>query len=158
MSRILTIDDRVTNRRILCKLAGELDTNIEVKAFADPTKALAWLSAGAADVIITDYKMPNMDGAAFIAAVRKLPHCVDIPVVVVTAYEDKEFRYAALNSGATDFLLSPVDHEEFRARVRNLLTMQRQRQLIRRRLEQLETNLEKSNRLHLSGGSNRETD
>ena len=54
--------------------------------------------------------------------------------------------------------MSPVDHEEFRARVRNLLTMQRQRQLIRRRLEQLETNLEKSNRLHLSGGSNRETD
>ncbi|MGD9538087.1 MAG: PAS domain-containing protein, partial [Alphaproteobacteria bacterium] len=47
-------------------------------------------------------------------------------------------------------LLSPVDHEEFRARVRNLLTMQRQRQLIQRRLEQLQTSLEKNNRLHRS--------
>ncbi len=150
MSKILIIDDRVTNRRILCKLAGELDANVDVEAFADPSEALAWLNTGQADVIITDYKMPNMDGAAFIAAVRKLPHCADIPVVVVTAYEDKAYRYAALNSGATDFLLSPVDHEEFRARVRNLLTMQRQRQLIRRRLEQLETSLEKNNRLHRS--------
>ncbi len=150
MSKILIIDDRVTNRRILCKLAGELDSDVQVEAFADPTEALAWLDAGGADLIITDYKMPNMDGAAFIEAVRRLPHCVDVPIVVVTAYEDREYRYSALNSGATDFLLSPVDHEEFRARVRNLLTMQRQRQLIRRRLEQLETSLEKSNRLHRS--------
>ncbi|MGD9536324.1 MAG: response regulator, partial [Alphaproteobacteria bacterium] len=145
MSRILIVDDRITNRRILCKLAGELDRDIEVEAFPDPTEALAWLNEGTADLIITDYKMPNMDGATFIAALRKLPHCADVPVVVVTAYEDREFRYTALNSGATDFLLSPVDHEEFRARVRNLLTMQRQRQLIQRRLEQLQTSLEKNN-------------
>ena len=132
MSKILIIDDRITNRRILCKLAGELDSNVEVEAFPDPAEALAWLASGSADLVITDYKMPSMDGAAFIAALRRLPHCADIPIVVVTAYEDKEYRYAALNSGATDFLLSPVDHEEFRARVRNLLTMQRQRLLIRR--------------------------
>ncbi|MGE0646302.1 MAG: response regulator, partial [Alphaproteobacteria bacterium] len=104
MSRILIVDDRITNRRILCKLAGELDRDIEVEAFPDPTEALAWLNEGTADLIITDYKMPNMDGATFIAALRKLPHCADVPVVVVTAYEDREFRYTALNSGATDFL------------------------------------------------------
>jgi PAS domain S-box-containing protein len=150
MSKVLIIDDRITNRRILCKLAGELDPGIEVEAFPDPAEALAWLADGTADLVITDYKMPSMDGANFIAALRKLPHCADVPVVVVTAYEDKEYRYAALHAGATDFLLSPVDHEEFRSRIRNLLTMQRQRLLIRRRLEQLELSLEKSNRLHRS--------
>ena len=81
-------------------------------------------------------------------SLRLLPTCSDVPVIVVTAYEDKGFRYEALNSGATDFLLSPVDHEEFRARARNLLTLRYQQCLLKRRAAQLQDKLERSNRLH----------
>ncbi len=79
---------------------------------------------------------------------RRLPTCVDVPVIVVIAYEDKGFRYNALNAGATDFLLSPVDHEEFRARARNLLTLRYQQSLLKRRALQLQDKLEQNNRLH----------
>ena len=67
--------------------------------------------------------MPKLDGAEFVRQFRKLPLCFDVPVVVVTVYEDRDFRYQALEAGATDFLISPVDHHEFRTRVRNLLTL-----------------------------------
>ena len=77
--------------------------------------------------------MPHLDGAKFEQSLRHLPTCSDVPVIVVTAYEDRGFRYDALNAGATDFLLSPVDHEEFRARARNMLTLRFQQSLLKRR-------------------------
>ncbi|MBT6442786.1 MAG: PAS domain-containing protein, partial [Alphaproteobacteria bacterium] len=79
---------------------------------------------------------------------RQLGNCRDVPVIVVTAYEDKSYRYSAFDAGATDFLTSPVDHKEFRARTRNLLKMRAQQLLLAERAVTLQKNLEKSNRLH----------
>jgi PAS domain S-box-containing protein len=145
---IVIVDDRITNRRILSRLASELDSKPEVETFGDPMLALGWLERNEPDLVVTDFKMPNLDGAEFVQSLRRLPTCSDVPVIVVTAYEDRGFRYEALNAGATDFLLSPVDHEEFRARARNLLTLRFQQSLLKRRAEQLQDKLEQSNRLH----------
>jgi PAS domain S-box-containing protein len=148
MSNVVIIDDRVTNRNILVKLANTLDKDVSVRAFADPGAAIEWFGDHTPDLVITDYKMPSMDGDSFIREFRRLPFCFDVPVIVVTAYEDKEFRYRALDAGATDFLLSPVDHNEFRARARNLLTLRRQQEIIRKRALTLEQRLRVSDRLH----------
>jgi len=148
MPSIVIVDDRVTNRRILSRLASELDSKPDVETFGDPVLALGWLERNEPDLVVTDFKMPNLDGAEFVQSLRLLPTCSDVPVIVVTAYEDKGFRYEALNSGATDFLLSPVDHKEFRARARNLLTLRYQQCLLKRRAAQLQDKLERSNRLH----------
>ncbi|MDP6476066.1 MAG: response regulator, partial [Alphaproteobacteria bacterium] len=148
MPSIVIVDDRVTNRRILSRLASELDSQPDVETFGDPVLALGWLERNEPDLVITDYMMPNLDGAEFVQSLRRLPTCSDVPVIVVTAYEDKGFRYDALNAGATDFLLSPVDHEEFRARAHNLLTLRYQQCVLKRRAEKLQDKLELSNRLH----------
>ena len=148
MVDIVIVDDRVTNRNILVRLAGSLEDGIAVQAFGAPEDALAWLVEHTPDLIITDYKMPRMDGDQFIRRVRDMPLCGDIPIIVVTVYEDKDFRYRALEAGATDFLLSPVDHHEFRARARNLLTLRKQQEIIKRRAITLERRLETTNRLH----------
>lgn len=148
MSHIVIIDDRVTNRNILVKLAQSLDKNVDVRAFADPRAAIEWFTDHTPDLVITDYKMLSMDGDAFIRQFRRLPFCFDVPVIVVTVYEDRDFRYRALEAGATDFLLSPVDHHEFRARARNLLTLRRQQEIIRKRALTLEQKLRVSDRLH----------
>jgi PAS domain S-box-containing protein len=147
MSVIVVIDDRVTNRNILAKLASSLGNDVTVRAFADATSALDWSVENAPDLVITDFKMPKLDGAEFIRAFRQRPHCFDVPVVVVTVYEDREFRYRALEAGASDFLISPVDHHEFRVRVQNLLTMRRQQEIIRRRALTLEEVLNLTNKL-----------
>ena len=148
MADIVIVDDRVTNRNILVRLAGSLEDGIAVHAFGAPEDALAWLVEHTPDLIITDYKMPRMDGDQFIRRVREMPLLGDVPVIVVTVYEDRDFRYRALEAGATDFLLSPVDHHEFRARARNLLTLRKQQEIIKRRAYTLERRLETTNRLH----------
>lgn len=139
MSHIVVIDDRVTNRNILTRLAQSVEEGLQVRAFGNARDALEAMEAGPPpDLIITDYNMPEMDGATFITLVRSEPRFEDVPIIVVTVYEDRDFCYRALEAGATDFLLSPVDHVEFRARARNLLTLRRQQKLLAARAERLE--------------------
>ncbi len=69
-----------------------------------------------------------------------------MPVIVVTAYDDRDFRIEALSAGATDFLRSPVDHQEFQTRVRNLLKLGCQQRMIRDRALALERELQASER------------
>ena len=147
MPQILILDDRVTNQRILSRLAASVEPEAKVSAFGNPLDALAWLETHEADLVITDFKMPNLDGAEVTRRIRRMPHGADVPVVVVTVYDDREFRLLALEAGATDFLLAPVDHVEFRTRVRNLLALRRHQVEARRQAERLRQDLEASERL-----------
>jgi len=130
--RVVVVDDRATNRCILAKLAEDLTDEVTVRAFADAEAALADAATRPPDLIVTDYKMPGMTGAAFIRRLRQSGAACNVPVVVVTAYEDRQFRYDALRAGASDFLLTPVDRLEFTQRCRNLLTLHRQQKLLTR--------------------------
>ena len=144
MTEIIIVDDRVTNRNILHKLSAMLEPDALIHSFADPTSAIERIRAHQVDLIITDFKMPGMNGAEFIAYCRaNIPH-FDAPIIVVTAYEDREFRYEALEAGATEFLMSPIDHREFTTRVRNVLAMQRHSRALRKRAAKLETELDSS--------------
>ncbi|MEQ8701050.1 MAG: hybrid sensor histidine kinase/response regulator [Bauldia litoralis] len=126
-TKILILDDRKTNRTILSKLALTVEKDLEVEDYGEPLEALERAHAWVPDLVITDFNMPGMNGAQFIRALRELPGGGDVPVIVVTAYQDKDYRYQALEAGATDFLNSPIDHHEFVTRARNLLTLRRQR-------------------------------
>ena len=148
MPNVVVIDDRVTNRNILARLAASVEEGVRVRAFASPQAALDSVATVIPDLVITDYKMPEMDGADFIRAFRALPGAREIPVVVVTVYEDRSYCYQALEAGATDFLLSPVDHVEFRARARNLLTLRKQQQLLEERALALRRELISSSEQH----------
>jgi PAS domain S-box-containing protein len=144
MSLIVIVDDRVTNRNIFAKLAASIEEDVTVRTFGDPTEALLWLADQAPDLVITDYKMPQMDGAEFIRRFRELPSSVDVPVVVITVYEERSFRLRALEAGATDFLHSPVDHHEFITRARNLLKLHKHQVLLASRASTLERELQDS--------------
>ncbi|MGA0562306.1 EAL domain-containing response regulator [Ancylobacter sp. VNQ12] len=147
MSTILIIDDSSTNRRIYSKLSRQLETNVNVRTFENPRKALDWMAENTADLIITDYKMPMMSGAELTAAVRADGRDRDVPIIVITAYNDHQYRLASLLAGATDFLLSPVDHVEFLARARNLLKLRSQQLVIARRADLLEMSLNANEQL-----------
>ena len=148
MPDVAVIDDRVTNRNVLTRLAASVEEGVRVKAFASPQVALDWFQGTMPDLVITDFKMPGMDGAEFTRAFRAIPGAADVPVVVVTVYEERSYCYQALEAGATDFLLSPVDHHEFRARARNLLTLRKQQKLLERRARDLHCELLSSTEQH----------
>jgi PAS domain S-box-containing protein len=143
--RIMIVDDQPSNLRIMRQLALHLTDGGDVEAFANPTLALAAALENPPDLVVSDYNMPEMDGAAFVAALRELPECGDIPIVIVTIYEDKDFRYKALQAGATDFLLSPIDHQEFRIRLRNLLQLREHQRAVRNHARSLERKIVEDN-------------
>jgi two-component system, cell cycle sensor histidine kinase PleC len=147
MRQIIVIDDRVTNRALLARLSAALAPDAQVRDFGDPAAALAWCAENTPDLVVTDFKMPGMNGAEFIRRFRQDERHREVPLIVVTAYEDREFRYEALAAGATDYLLSPVDRQEFQARCQNLLTLRRQQLIIMDRARMLEIELAHSDRL-----------
>jgi diguanylate cyclase (GGDEF)-like protein/PAS domain S-box-containing protein len=144
MSLVAILDDRATNRHIYSRLAASIEPDVTVKAFADPVTALEWLAQNTPDIVITDFKMPHLDGSEFTRRFRELPGCADVPVVVITVYDERSFRIGALEAGATDFLHSPVDHSEFVTRARNLLKLRKQKQLLQVRAHRLERELMQS--------------
>ena len=141
MPLVAILDDRATNRHIFARLAESVADDITVKTFEDPLVALEWLGQNVPDIVITDYKMPNLDGSEFTKRFRGLPGCGEVPVVVLTVYDERSYRLRALEAGATDFLHSPVDHSEFATRVRNLLKLRKQQILLQSRAISLEREL-----------------
>src|SRR5690606_32537671 len=116
--------------------------------YSNPRVALEAMRKEPPDLIITDFKMPDLDGADFIRLFKSQESAAEIPVIVITAYEDRDLRYRALEAGATDYLLSPVDFHEFRARSRNLLMLRRQQLLLKERALSLEEKIATDERRH----------
>ncbi|MDE2239775.1 MAG: response regulator, partial [Rhodospirillales bacterium] len=93
---IAVIDDSSTNRQIYARLSRKLGIDIQVKTFEDPQHFIDWLSVNQADLIITDYKMPVMSGDKLIAHIRASNP--NVPIIVVTAYHDRNYRVASLEA------------------------------------------------------------
>src|SRR5215471_10190435 len=146
MTSVFIVDDQATNRLLLSRLASSIESDIQVAAFDDPIGALTECGQRTPDLIISDYKLGPMSGAEFIQRLRAISECHDIPVMVLTAYDERTFRMAALEAGATDFLLSPVDHTEFLSRARNLLRLRKQQKLLEGRATVLADELLESER------------
>jgi CheY-like chemotaxis protein len=125
MWRVVLVDDRATNRAIYTQLARSIGPDVEVNAFGDAAGALDWLAKNDADLIVTDYDMPRIDGEEFITRFRGLPRAGGVPIVMITVCDQRQLRLRALESGATDFLRAPIDHSEFLTRARNLLKLSR---------------------------------
>lgn len=135
--QVVIVDDESTGRLILGKVMQQIADDIAVAEFDNPYKALSWLSSHHVDLIITDYKMPGLDGVAFIKEVRKLAHCENVPIMMITVVSEKQVRYEALDAGATAFLIRPIDQIECRTSCRNLLKMHEQHLIIQDRAESL---------------------
>ena len=122
MHTVLIIDDSEINLTLIKALVlklGECDPVL----FDNPLKAFEWCKTNVPDLVIVDYMMPDMDGLQFIAAFRALHGRDEIPVLMITANDQKDVRYDALMGGANDFLNKPIERAEFSARSRNMLSL-----------------------------------
>jgi two-component system response regulator RpfG len=131
--QVVIVDDQSTGRLILSKIIQQIANDIDVIDFSAPHDALDWLSNNEADLIITDYKMPNLNGIQFIQAVRNIASCEHIPLMMITVVSEKAVRYEAFESGATAFLTRPIDHIECRTTCRNLLKIHQQHKEIQQK-------------------------
>lgn len=138
-TRVVIVDDRSTARSLLEGLAKSLEPGIVVESFAEPQLALEHMQTSIPDLIITDYRMPGMDGIEFTRRIRAQKNLADVPVIIVTVVEDRQIRYQALENGATDFLTRPIDPQECRARCINLLALRRNQKIVSNHSQWLET-------------------
>ncbi|MGL5837683.1 MAG: EAL domain-containing response regulator [Sphingorhabdus sp.] len=136
-ARIVIVDDRSTNLRIYAQFVAMMGPGFSSKCFQSALEALTWLEHETADLLIVDYRMPEMNGAEFIRAIRGRENGVNVPAIVITARQDRECRITALDAGATDFLQSPVTDQEFRDRALLLIAQNRKRQEIAKRVSQI---------------------
>lgn len=143
---IFIIDDQATSRIIMERIAKTIDDQIQVMSFDNALDALREAEIHKPDLILTDYQMPIMDGVEFIKKVRSTGSSKEIPIIIITALDDKDSLYRALEAGATDFLVKPVDTHECQVRCRNLLTMQRQKLIIRNHARSLEMKIKEATR------------
>jgi len=122
MHTVLIIDDSDINLTLIKALVLKLGDCSPV-LFDNPLKAFDWCKENVPDLVIVDYMMPDMDGHQFIRAFRALHGRDEIPVLMVTANDQKDVRYEALLGGANDFLTKPIDRVEFSARSKNMLSL-----------------------------------
>lgn len=140
--KVLIVDDESTGRTILAKIIQQAEDDVSVASFDNPLEALDWLDFNHPDLIITDYRMPDMNGIELIKQIRKKSACLDIPIMMITVVSEKSVRYDALEAGATAFLTRPIDQIECRTSCRNLLKLHEQQSIIQDRADWLARQVE----------------
>jgi CheY-like chemotaxis protein/HPt (histidine-containing phosphotransfer) domain-containing protein len=118
-ARILVVDDEDRNRRLLVAI---LDAEgYAVLEAADGAQALDLALQDPPDIVLLDVMMPDMDGYEVARALKAHDLTKAIPIVMITALDDRESRLRGLEAGAEEFVSKPVDRSELRIRVRNLV-------------------------------------
>lgn len=133
---IVIVDDTPLNLSLMETMVGRLP-DCRALPFSDPQAGLAWCEANEPDLIVVDYMMPALDGLEFIRRVRACHDRDDVPILMVTANNERRTRYDALESGANDFLTKPIDRHEFEPRVRNMLKLREAHLATQQRAETL---------------------
>ncbi len=132
--RVLVVDDEPKMQRVLEIMLHKMGH--EVLLAGDGQAALALAQRVAVDLVMTDLRMPSMDGIALLTALRT--HGVNVPVILLTAYGTVESAVAAMKQGAYDYILRPFDVEAVEVVVTRALAqerVQRENQFLREEVE-----------------------
>lgn len=123
---VLLIDDQPTVLDIHAAILKSLKANLKIVTMTDPEEALAWMKNKHVDLVITDYRMPLMDGVSFIKAIRQHSHQPHTAVIVVTIIKDKAVLQELTAAGANACLAKPAKPDELRKLAQSLLVKQKQ--------------------------------
>ena len=107
-AKILIVDDEVSTTKLMQGFLQKKGYQIQIKH--DPEEALELINQEEFDLLITDYRMPKMDGLELIKKIRAIDPI--IPFIMITAYGNIETAVEIIKSGASEYLTKPIDLEE----------------------------------------------
>jgi len=110
MGKILVVDDEINMQYVLSAMLKK--EGLEVCTASDGVEALKILKDERVSVVVTDLKMPRLDGMELFAEVAK--EYPNIPVIIITAYGTVATAVDALKRGAFDYITKPFDQEEIK--------------------------------------------
>ena len=121
-AKIMIVDDEPINVMAVRKYFQDAGfTNLA--ATSDPRQIMAALERENPDVLLLDIMLPGVDGLHVLQSIRSSDRFARLPVIILTAVDDRKVKAAALELGATDFLTKPVDSLDLVPRVRNVLAV-----------------------------------
>jgi two-component system response regulator AtoC len=120
---VLVVDDEARMRRVLEIMLQKMGH--ETRAASNGREALALAQHESFDLVLTDLRMPEMDGVALLDALRA--QSVEAPVILLTAYGTVESAVEAMKKGAYDYVLRPFDVEAVERIITRALTAERTR-------------------------------
>jgi two-component system, sensor histidine kinase and response regulator len=119
--RVLVVDDDETSRTLISDWLSAYGHKIT--AVANGFDALAAVDIEKPDVILLDVMMPGMDGFAVCERLRANPATAAVPVLFLTALDERQDRLRGIRAGANDFLTKPLDLPDVLLRVRNAVRL-----------------------------------
>ena len=132
-ARILVVDDQETNLRVLGDMLGHL--GFDIVPALDGDQALRRLAARPVDLILLDVLMPGLDGFEVCKRIRANVAWIDIPIIFLSAADDKTLIVRALESGGVDYVTKPFNAAELLSRVRTHLALKTARDRLRQLAE-----------------------
>jgi cyclic di-GMP phosphodiesterase len=137
-SIVLIVDDEYIGRETLQSvLEGE---GYELEMAENGLQAIEKAKKLLPDVILLDVMMPGMTGFEVCQRIRNDPQIAEIPIIILTALDDRESLLNALKAGADDFISKPFDRYELRARLMGITRLNRYQKLIQERAKLREAN------------------
>ncbi len=130
---ILIVDDEPTARDMLEMLLA--NQGYELASASNGAEALKLAAELIPDVILLDVMMPEMDGFEVCERLRADPTLAGVPVLMVTALDDRDSRLQGIESGADDFISKPYDRFELRARLKTITKLNRYRRLLNEQIK-----------------------
>jgi two-component system, cell cycle response regulator len=130
-STILIIDDEKSARETLEALLTK--ENYLMHFASNGTEGLEMAVDLNPDVILLDVMMPGLNGFEVCIRLRSNPMLAEVPIILVTALDDRDSHLHGIASGADDFVTKPFDRLELRARIRNITRLNRYRRLVSER-------------------------
>jgi two-component system chemotaxis response regulator CheY len=120
----LVVDDSATFRQLLCmsltRIEGISESNITQAV--DGQDALDKVKGGEYDLVLTDIRMPNMDGLEFVRQVRTEMDNKHLPIIIISTKGSEEDIETGMNLGASGYLSKPISMIKLREMVMGLLT------------------------------------
>ncbi len=132
-ARILVVDDQPANIQIVGGMLGKL--GCEIVPASDGPSALKRLALRLPDLILLDVLMPGMDGIEVCRRIRAEPAWADIPIIFLSAADDKDLIIQALKAGGVDYVTKPFNHAEMVLRVRTHLALKAARDQLKQLAE-----------------------
>ena len=133
--KILIVDDEPDMLKLLSMILRE-KTSYEITATNNPMEAVKLAKQGGFDLVISDLKMPGLDGMEIIDAVKKIDE--DIPVIIITAFASVESASEAIQKGGFDFITKPFRKEQILFTIDKAfkwLTVQRENKMLKEQLK-----------------------
>jgi putative two-component system response regulator len=137
-STVLVVDDEYSGRQTLESILEGEGYNIEMAE--NGMEAIEKAKKILPDVILLDVMMPGMTGFEVCKIIRNDPLLAEIPIIILTALDDRESLLNALKAGADDFISKPFDRFELRARLLGITSLNRYRKLTQERTKLQDAN------------------